>query len=203
MTPPTRPERIRSAFAVLVALALLAPVIHGAPAASAAPKSLDEVCRVATCRPPTKVRLEIEENRYYTVDQPQAPYVYDGIINVLADETVVALVKVEGDRIGDLSYVAEPGKVAPVIVTHLESYAVEKGSHGTLLTVTNPFERPIRYTARIQRAGKAIFEDAVTCPVPPHRAGAETWPVPLIQVLLKDFRFVAKGEAIPKGCERP
>jgi len=203
MTPPTRPELLGSAFALIALLTPFAPAAHGAPTPPAAPKSLDEVCRITACRPPTKVRLEVGENRYYTVDQPQAPYVFEGIVNVLADETVVALVKAGGDRIVDLSYVEEPGKVAPVIVTHLESYVDEKGSRGMLLTVTNPFERPIRYTARIQRAGKAVFEDAATCPVPPHRAGAETWPVPLVQVLLKDFRFVAKDETIAKDCERP
>lgn len=203
MTPPARPEPIRSTYLLIALLTLFAPAGRGAPTPPAEPKSLDEVCRVTACRPPTKVRLEVEKDRYYTVDQPQAPYVYSGIVNVLADETVVALVNVQGDRIVDLSYVAEPGKVAPVIVTHLESYVDEKGSRGTLLTVTNPFERPIRYTARIQRAGKAVFEDAATCPVPPHRAGAETWPVPLVQVLLKDFHFVAKDEATPKDCERP
>jgi hypothetical protein len=200
MTPPTRPELLGSAFALIV---LLAPDAHGAPTSPAVPKSLDEVCRITTCRPPTKVRVEVGENRYYTVDQPQAPYVFDGIVNVLADETVVALAKVDGDRIADLSYVQEPGKVSPVIVAHLESFVDEKGSRDMLLTVTNPFERPIRYTARIQRAGKAVFEDAATCPIPPHRAGAETWPVPLIQVLLKDFHFVAKDEAIDKDCEPP
>ena len=203
MTLPTRPEHVRrSALALLASLSLTTASGGTAPAAvtAAAPKSLDQVCALTVCRPPTRVRLDMGPNRYYVVDQPKAPYVYQGVVNVLANETVVSLVHLDGDRIDGLSYVAEPGKIAPVIVSHLESYVDEKGERSMLLTVTNPFDRPIRYTARIQRAGKNTFEDEHTCPVPPHRAGAETWPFYLVQVLLRDFRFVGKDEPVDKGC---
>jgi hypothetical protein len=186
--------------AVLTAWCMLAcaDALGADPAAQ--PPSVDQVCKLTTCRPATKIKLDMGHDRYYVVDQPAAPYTFDGMINVLAGETVTVSASAKGDKLADLRYVPEPGKEAPVVVARLQQYVDNQGQYSMLLTVTNPFDRPLVYTANIQPAGRNSFLPSSICPISPHRIGAETWSYPLVQVLLKDFRFLVKGEAIGKDC---
>jgi hypothetical protein len=166
----------------------------------APPQTVEQVCKLTVCRPATEIKLNMGQGRYYVIDQPMAPYTYDGVINVIANETVAINAKTKDDKILDFNYVPDAGKATPVIVTRLQQYVDSKGQNSMLLSVTNPFDRPLVYTATIQPAGKKQFQPTSICPVQAHRVGEETWPYPLVQVLLKDFRFLAKDEAIDKDC---
>jgi hypothetical protein len=72
---------------------------------------------------------------------------------------------------------------------------------GMLLTINNPFDRPLAYKAYIQPAGKNEFSATPVCPVPARRISAETWPYPVVQKLLREFRFLGKNEALPLDCK--
>jgi hypothetical protein len=52
----------------------------------APPQTVEQVCKLTVCRPATEIKLNMGQGRYYVIDQPMAPYTYDGVINVIANE---------------------------------------------------------------------------------------------------------------------
>lgn len=62
-------------------------------------------------------------------------------------------------------------------------------SLGTLLTITNPFTKPLVYRAGIDR-GDGRFEVTSTCPVRPGMFTVEHWPARLTRVAVTEFALV-------------
>ena len=94
-----------------------------------------------------------------------------------------------------------PAKRACSSVARLQQTNDGQSKLGMLLTINNPFDRPLAYKAYIQPAGKNEFSATPVCPVPARRISAETWPYPVVQKLLREFRFLGKNEALPLDCK--
>jgi len=87
------------------------------------------------------------------------------------------------------------------IVVKLEQLDKKELDRHTLLTVTNPFARALRYRAGLQRPESDQAFATSTCPVEVGKQSFEHWPEPLSRVFMKDLHLVAPGSNESKGCD--
>ena len=90
---------------------------------------------------------------------------------------------------------------ANTIIVKFEQLHDPKLDRHMLLTVTNPFAKPLRYQAGIIRPQNDHSVTTSTCPVGPGQQSFEHWPEPLVRVLLTDLRLVDPGADEARGCD--
>ena len=125
---------------ILLAVLTACTLALGQYAQDAAEQAREAVCKRAPCRPPTTVRLRLNEKEYFEMEFPKSPYVADGFINVLANEELnVEFDDTEG-RLSNPRYVKISVKPERTV-----SLRLEQTEEGTILTVKNPFAKDIVY----------------------------------------------------------
>ena len=180
--------------AATLALSILATVPH--PVAADDP-TRDEVCAEVTCRPATTVRLILQDGQIGKFVVNSRPYVIDGVVSVIAGETILLEAVPGGGVLADLRFVPAVANPERTVILKFE----QDPEIGMILTVTNPFSRPMKYTAGIHRPGYDEFHRTTSCPVMPGTKTWEHWQEPLIQLLLFDFRFVDANDQQAMVCD--
>ncbi len=184
---------------VLTAL-FLAPAT-ATPAPPVAAPDIDRICAQATCRPATTVKIRLDGDRILELTFPKAPYYYKGLLNILPGETLYLEADMVGGEMKSLHPVTSVKNKANTIIVKFEQLHDPKLDRHMLLTVTNPFSKPLRYQADILRAQQDHPEVTSVCPVGPGQQSFEHWPEPLARVLIKDVRLVEPGSNEAKGCD--
>ncbi len=179
----------------LVAAALFVLVVVPSPVTANHP-TLEEVCAEVACRPATDVRLTKENGDIIEVSVATRPYVIHGLISIIAGETIHIEAVSQGSALTELRYVPAVENPDRTITLKLEQVA----EVGMILTVSNPFPKPLKYRAGIHRLGYEEFHRTSICPVPQGLKSYEHWPEPLIQILLVDFRFIDENDQDEMVC---
>ena len=179
----------------LIAAALFVLVIVPSPVTANHP-TLEEACADVTCRPPADVRLKSDNGEIIEVSVATRPYVIHGLISIIAGETIHIEAVPQGSTLTDLRYVPAVENPDRTMTLKLEQVA----EVGMILTVTNPFSKPLKYRAGIHRLGYDKFHQTSICPVPQGLKSYEHWPEPLIQILLVDVRFIDENDQDEMAC---
>ncbi|HEX8843163.1 MAG TPA: hypothetical protein VF791_00760 [Pyrinomonadaceae bacterium] len=176
---------LRTKIFIILPLVLSACLTaSGQQAQDAAERAREEVCRRVPCRPPTTVRLKLNDKEYTELDFPKGPYVADGFINVLAgEELYVEFDEAEG-RLTNPHYVKAAGHPERTVTLRLEQI-----EQGMLLNIKNPFARAIVYDCFIQRADEQRLRRTNVLPVGGKLENFEAWPYPVPQVVISNVRF--------------
>lgn len=137
---------------------------------------------------PFTVTLKKRDGSTYThTFEPPMPVIHKGVITVFAGQTLnVEAVPGPGGRLGRFNLVRKVVHPARTLVLQLE-----QSGRGMMLTVHNPFDRPLRYEAGIRRLDDSGFTPSDVCPVMAKLGGIEAWPEPLFQVRLTDLHLEA------------
>jgi len=144
----------------------------------------EAVCQRVTCRPPTTVRLRLNDKEYFEMQFPKGPYVADGFINILAGEEL----NVEfDDRRGQLS---NPHYVkSPVHPERTISLRLEQKDENMILEIKNPFPKEIVYDCLIQHYSEQRLRRTSVLPVGGGLMSFESWPYPVAQVVISHVRY--------------
>jgi hypothetical protein len=183
---------------ILIAL-FLAPAT-ATPAPPAAAPDIDRICAQVTCRPATTIKLRLDGDRVFEVTLPRAPYYYNGMLNILPGETLYLETESVGGQLKNLRTVASPKNKATTITVKFEQLNDPKLDRHMLLTVTNPFTKPLQYQAGILRPQNDHAVATSVCPVGPGQQSFEHWPEPLVRMLMRDLRLIEPGSDETKGC---
>ena len=181
---------------VAAALALFIVVIVPHPATANHP-TLEAACADMACRPATAVRLESDNGETIEIPVASRPYVYHGLISIVPGETIYIEAVPRDSALTELRYVPAMENPDRTMTIRLEQDA----EVGTILTVSNPFPKPLKYRAGIHRLGYEEFHNTSICPIPQGLKSYEHWPEPLIHILLVDFRFVDENDQNEMVCD--
>src|SRR6185503_12886873 len=152
-----------------------------------AEQAREAVCQRVTCRPVTTVRLKLNSKEYFEMEFPRGPYVADGFINVLAGEEILVEFDDTDGTLSNPRYVKTVAKAERTV-----SFRLEQTDEGTILSVKNPFTKPILYDCLLQHYSEQRLRKTSIVPVQAGLVSFEMWPYPVAQVVVSNVRYAPK-----------
>jgi hypothetical protein len=138
-------------------------------------------------RSPFVLKLHVDEKRYYEQPFESVPYVADGNVYLFKGENFGVNVTAVGGRLS-VSYERDTAKADVEFM-----FTQEKAQDGymMLLVTQNRLRRKLLFDALMTVPGKPGIIPTSILPVEPMLASYESWPHPIVQLVLTNFRFSA------------
>jgi hypothetical protein len=178
----------RTAFALIVVLAS-AGFLLGQEQTPPAAKPDTNVYRE-----PFTLKLHVDKEHYYEERyDKKIPYVAENDIYLFSGEKFGVNLTTQGDEIVAVSY--QPNlKKADVELEFTQKS--EKGLEGMmLLVIKNKLKRRLYLDALMTRPGKTGIYKTSILPVEAGLSNFESWPHPIVQLVLRNLRFSPKPPA--------
>lgn len=181
---------------MLFALALLPawPALAGEPVQTDAQRAAMEakMCAETKCQRNVHVVLRKEDGTLYdrTFGAAQAT-VHDNAFFIFAGQTIYIEADVaDDDRLVNL--VAVDAITAPkkTITAKLE----QVDGKGMMLVVTNPFPKTLKFNMGMMPLMSDGLRRTSSCPVIPGGSIFESWPFPILQLIIANGRFLAPSD---------
>jgi hypothetical protein len=126
-------------------------------------------------------------------------YVYQNTVFIKPGEQLFLDADIVKGSLQNLRVVKNPAKPAILIMVKL---SVEKvnSSQQTVLTITNPYTKTLRYHALKKHPTQEIYFPTTTCMISPDvKAGTENWNDEFREIALKDFMLVKPKKELECG----
>ncbi|MGH9691794.1 MAG: hypothetical protein ACRD4C_12075 [Candidatus Acidiferrales bacterium] len=173
---------MRASLAILVAL------VGASSPCSAQPKSGTQ--REPVVRAPFVLKLRIDKGHFYEERFGKVPYVAgDDVYLFAGDSFGINIISAHG-RIPRISYQPDPARA------DLEfSFSQQRGAGGfeMMLVIQNKLKCKLYLDALMTVPGKKGVYETDILPVPPNLSDYESWPHPIVQLVLRNFRFSENG----------
>jgi len=165
-----------AAFAALISTAVASAQL---PADAVAPET--------PFREPFVLRLRVDNKRYYEQHFARTPYVMGKAVCLFAGEAFGIDVKIVGSEIARIAY--RPEAASGDVDFRFSQEKTPSGPMTMLLSTRNRLKRTLFFDALMTVPEKeGIFETHVL-PVAPMLTNFESWPHPIVQLVLRNFRF--------------
>lgn len=163
---------------------------------------IEDLCKTLwkDCRHNVLVQFRQADGSEYKQTFPLAPPPVQNktLMNIFVGETLHLAAKVDGDRIVELTTATAKDDPSHVIEITLNQ---QPGKPDVLLGIKNPFDRQLKYKASIVVPPQNGPTPTSVCSVVGGKIGIESWPYPVFQALLSDFRFLPSTEPAVPQCE--
>lgn len=143
-------------------------------------------------RKPFTLHLGVDETHSYSQDFDKVPYVLDGDVYLFVGESFGVRIVARDGEMSEVVYEPDAAKCDVCF-----RFSQEKADQGfmMMLTTKNNLKRTVEFDALMTVPGKdGIFKTTIV-PVPPSLSSFESWPHPIVQLVLRNFRFQKPGEA--------
>ena len=162
-------------------------------------KNRNELCAKVLCRPPTTVRLVLEDGGIIEVPfQDRSPIVLpNGWVSVLSGEEVHIAVQFDRNAVGTPRAVRRPDATSGTLTFRLRQDP--KTGHSELV-VTSSLKQSVKYDLGMMLPDGDRILKTSSCPVRPGLQGIEHWPHPVFQLVVARFRSIPDGTEVP--CEK-
>src|SRR5262245_17003695 len=167
-----------SCLAPLTALALALPHLSTPQVAFAKAEPI--------LRNPFTLKLDAGDGRIYEERFEKAPYFAESTVFLFAGDHVGINVTVDGDEISAVSYQKD---VANADVTFKLTQQKLRGKPAMMLVVQNKLKHPLSLDAFMTVPGRQGIYKTNILPVRAGLSNYESWPHPIVQLALKNFRF--------------
>jgi len=136
------------------------------------------------------LKLRLDKTNNYEKQFDKIPYVDGGDVYLFVGEKFGVNLTVAGDEITGLTYVKNPDKAD---VSFTVSEEIGKGHEGpmvrTMLIIQSKLKRRLFIDALMTLPQKDGIYDTDIVPIPAGLADFELWPHPIVQIVLRNFRF--------------
>ncbi len=141
---------------------------------------------VPVFREPFLLKLHIDDEHYYEEKFGRVPYVLNNEVYLFAGETFGINVIVAQNQPSRISYQPNPAKADVQF-----KFAQEKTTNGVTmqLVIRNKLKRPLFLDGRMTVPSKKEIYETGILPVKPSLRNVESWPHPIVQLVLRNFRF--------------
>jgi hypothetical protein len=162
-------------------------------------EELKELCKKQLCRGGA-ISLELADGEAlsFELEQPM-PIVFDDFVVLLPGDTIFLTGQISGDSLINLKALDSPVDGELNIKLSFSQKIVGENSM-MLLSVTNPYDRFLKYHAAMTMPDEEGAYETSSCAVRPGLTTGESWPHPILQLELFEFRLLPKdmGEQV---CE--
>jgi hypothetical protein len=186
-------------FVAVVAATVVVASPHGIAQDLLAPDELRKLCETTLCRKPGVVRLTLDSGKPFEMQIDAAqPITRKGQVSIFSGETIFVEAEIDGDQLTILRAVETNDHPERTLTFQLSQ---EAGSPATMLVVTNPFPRMVKYHAGMMLPASDKLLKTSSCPVMSNgRMAFESWPNAIVQLVLFDFRLLSENTA-EMACE--
>jgi hypothetical protein len=182
---------VKRAIAVVVAAVVFSAVAYGQAPGDGAQGVAPSAAPEPVFRSPFSLRLAVDKDHYYEQKFDKVPYVADNDVYLFA-----------GDAFG-INLVVADGKVTGIVYQPdtkkadvLLRFSQEKSKSGNMmmLVVQSKLKQKLFYEALMTVPQKDGIYKTNMLPVEAGLVSYESWPHPIVQLVLKNFRFSESGE---------
>lgn len=161
---------------------------------SAQPKSGTQ--REPVFRAPFVLRLRIDKGHFYEERFGKVPYVTGDDVYLFAGDSFGINIIPAHDLTSRISYQPDPAKADVEF-----SFSQQRGTGGfeMMLVIQNKLKRKLYLDALMTVPGKKGVYETDILPVPPNLSDYESWPHPIVQLVLRNFRFFENGSKDSAG----
>jgi len=139
-------------------------------------------------RDPFMLQLHVGNGLVYEERFERAPYLAANSVFLFTGDSFGINVTVDGDRISAMSYQKDAGK-ADVAFKLTQEKKTGNGSTTMLLVLQNRLMRPLVVDGFMTVPGKKGIYKTNILPVRPGLSNYESWPHPIVQLVLTNLRF--------------
>jgi len=141
-------------------------------------------------RPPFDLKLKIDKEHYYQEHFAEIPFVAAGDVYLFAGESFGINVTVVDDKITGVTY--QPDSAKCDVSFRFSQEKLDKNEMIMMLTTRNGLKHRLLFDALMTVPGKkGVFKTSIL-PIEPGLSNYESWPDPIVQLVLRNFRFVEK-----------
>ena len=131
---------------------------------------------------------------------PPGPYVLDGVINVLAGESLKVETAPSESKYLTLRYAQSDGDPDRTLTVSLEQMVSESGNE-MIFSIENPLQQPVKFRLAANPAGSPELIYTRTCPVAPGDWSFEKWSGPIAQLVVFDVQVLDPGTSLEAACD--
>jgi len=147
-------------------------------------------------RAPFALKLRVDNGHYYEQKFAKVPYVADGDVYLFAGDSFGINASVRDGQILQITYQPNAAK-ADVEFSFFQQQ--RSGGFMMMLVIQNRLKRKLYVNALMTVPGKSGIFKTDILPIPPALTDYESWPRPIVQLVLRSFRFAAKKPEVPRG----
>ncbi len=173
-----------------VALVVATFVLSSACSAQIKTTTTDAALKEQVFRAPFLLKLRIDDRRFYEERFDRVPYVAEDDVYLFAGEAFGITLTIVGDRISRVIYQKDMAKADVEL-----KFTQEESPSGLLmmLVIRNKLKQRLSYDAVMTVPGKKGVFKTTVLPVEPDLSNFESWPHPIVQLVLRDFRLSEEG----------
>jgi hypothetical protein len=137
-------------------------------------------------RAPFKLKLHVDDHRYYEQSFDRIPYVVGNDVYLFVGEAFGLNVTVTENEVSHIAYQKDAAKADVEL-----NFTQEKSPNGwmMMLVTRNRLKRKLFFDALMTVPGKKELYKTSVLPVEPGLSNYESWPHPIVQLVLRNFRF--------------
>jgi hypothetical protein len=149
-------------------------------------------------REPFTLKLHVDKEHYYEQEFPKIPYVYQDDVYLFKGDSFGIDLQITNGVIGGISYQPDTNKAS---VTLRFTQEVRKdGDAMMMLVIKNQTDRKLYIDALMTVPERERPRDTSILPVGPGLVGYESWPHPIVQLVLRNIRLQEKPGTEPDGA---
>jgi hypothetical protein len=140
-------------------------------------------------RAPFLLKLRVDGKHYYEERFKPIPYVADGAVYLFSGETFGVNLRRAGDHVAGVVYQPDVSKADVVF-----EFKQQQGPNGPVmvLILRNALKEKVLLDALMTVPGDKDVHPTDVLPVGPGHSNTESWPHPIVQLMLRNFRL-SKG----------
>lgn len=143
-------------------------------------------------RAPFTLKLRVDKEHYYEETFDRVPYVAENEVYLFAGETFGINVTITENQLSGITYQRDPAKADVEF-----KFTLEKSASGPMmmLVTRNRLKRRLFFDALMTIPEKKKIYKTSVLPVEPSLSNFESWPHPIVQLVLRNFRFSENGSS--------
>lgn len=141
-------------------------------------------------RDPFTLKLKIDKGHFYEEHFDKVPYVAEGSVYLFTGEQFGISVSFADDEVSQVRFQRDIRKANMVFKL---SEDLHNGRAMTILVVRNNLDRRMLVDALMAVPEKKGIYKTSVLPVLPRTSNFESWPHPIVQLVLRNFRVVASN----------
>ena len=139
---------------------------------------------------PFTLKLNVDKEHYYEQEFPKIPYVYQGDVYLFKGDAFGIDLQITNGVIRSVSYQADTNKAA--VILRFTQEIKDGGDAMMLLVIRNQTDQKLFIDALITVPGKETARETSILPVGAGLVGYESWPHPIVQLVLRNIRLQEK-----------
>jgi hypothetical protein len=152
--------------------------------------------QVTIFRDPFTLKLQVDKDHFYEEKFDKIPYVAGSDVYLFFGENFGVKVITTNDEISKIIYEQDPAKAD---IAFKLTQEVTDGRPMTMLVIQNRLKRRLFLDALMTVPNKKGAFKTSILPIEKGLSNFESWPHPIVQLVLRNFRFSQQTSDAPKG----